>query len=108
VKAFNHIGYHDLEEQARPTGGPGRTAIAIAGDDPADLATVTALVDALGFDPVIAGPLANGVRFEPGTELFGADVDADEVDTRLNRFPESTRGRIVAGVRAERRAGARS
>jgi len=108
VKAFNHIGYHDLEEQARPMGGPGRTAIAIAGDDPADLATVTALVDALGFDPVIAGPLANGVRFEPGTELFGADVDADEVGTRLNRFPESERGRIIAAARAEMHVAARS
>ena len=108
VKAFNHIGYHDLEEQARPTGGRGRTAVAIAGDDPADLAAVAALVDALGFDPVIAGPLAKGLRFEPGTELFGADVDADEVRTRLNRFPESERGRVIAGSRAETLTGAQS
>ncbi len=108
VKAFNHVGYHDLEAQARPTGGPGRTAMAIAGDDPADLAAVAALVDALGFDPVIAGPLAKGVRFEPGTELFGADVDAVEVRARLNRFPESERGRIIAGSRAEAPVGAHS
>jgi len=90
VKAFNHIGYHDLEDRARPGGGPGRTAIAIAGDDPADLATVASLVDALGFDPVIAGPLAEGIRFQPGTELFGADVDADEVKARLERFPHKS------------------
>jgi predicted dinucleotide-binding enzyme len=106
VKAFNHVGYHDLEEQARPIGGQGRTAIAIAGDDPADLAAVAAVVDALGFDPVIAGPLATGVRFEPGTELFGADVDADEVRAMLNRFPESKRGRIIVGAPAEMPAGA--
>jgi predicted dinucleotide-binding enzyme len=99
VKAFNHMGYHDLEDEAQPTGAPGRRAIAIAGDDPADVATVAALVDALGFDPVIAGPLAEGVRFEPGTELFGADVDAGEVRARLDRFPGSERGRIVAEAR---------
>jgi predicted dinucleotide-binding enzyme len=99
VKAFNHMGYHDLEDEARQTGAPGRRAIAIAGDDPADVATVAALVDAFGFDPVIAGPLAEGVRFEPGTELFGADIDAAEVRARLDRFPGSERGRIVAMAR---------
>jgi predicted dinucleotide-binding enzyme len=101
VKAFNHMGYHDLEDEARPAGEAGRKAIAIAGDHPADLAAVAALVDALGFDPVVAGPLAEGVRLEPGTELFGADVDADEVRAMLARFPESERGRTVAHARAE-------
>ncbi|MET0417972.1 MAG: NADPH-dependent F420 reductase, partial [Actinoplanes sp.] len=86
VKAFNHMGYHDLEEGARPAGAPGRTAIAIAGDDPRDVAEVTALVDAFGFDAVPAGPLAEGVRMEPGTELFGANTDAADVRAMLDRF----------------------
>ncbi|MET0419516.1 MAG: NAD(P)-binding domain-containing protein [Actinoplanes sp.] len=86
VKAFNHMGYHDLEEGARPPGTPGRTAIAIAGDDPDDVAEVAALVDAFGFDTVPAGPLAEGVRMEPGTELFGANTDAAEVRAMLDRF----------------------
>ncbi|MEU8082980.1 NAD(P)-binding domain-containing protein [Micromonospora sp. NPDC049101] len=100
VKAFNHMGYHDLEDEARPAGSAGRKAIAIAGDDATDLATVAALVDALGFDPVVAGRLAEGVRLEPGSELFGANVSADEVRAMLDRFPESERGRTIAAARA--------
>jgi predicted dinucleotide-binding enzyme len=100
VKAFNHMGYHDIEEGARPAGTPGRKAIAIAGDDTSDVAAVAAFVDALGFDPVIAGHLAEGVSMEPGTELFGANADATEVSAMLDRFPGSERGRIVGQARA--------
>jgi predicted dinucleotide-binding enzyme len=86
VKAFNHLGYHDLEDRARPARSGDRVAIAIAGDHTADLREAAALVDALGFDPVIAGPLAEGVRFQPGSELFGAAEPAGEVRARLARF----------------------
>ncbi|MGC4811069.1 NADPH-dependent F420 reductase [Micromonospora sp. DT228] len=100
VKAFNHMGYHDLEDGSRPRRTPDRKAIAIAGDDVTDLATVATLVDALGFDPVVAGPLAEGVRLEPGSELFGANVSADEVRAMLDRFGDSERGRTIAAARA--------
>ncbi|WP_062436584.1 NADPH-dependent F420 reductase [Herbidospora daliensis] len=93
VKAFNHMGYHDLEDGALPPGAPGRRAIAVAGDDPADVAVVSGIVDDLGFDPVVAGPLAEGVRMEPGTEPFGANVEAAELRAMLDRFPQSERGR---------------
>ena len=98
VKAFNHMGYHDLEEGARPAGSPDRKAIAIAGE-PGDAAEVATIVDALGFDPVIAGPLSEGVRLEPHTEMFGANVGAAEVRTLLERFPDSPRGKAVAEAR---------
>jgi predicted dinucleotide-binding enzyme len=102
VKAFNHMGYHDLESGARPPGAADRKAIALAGDDPDDVGTIAAFIDALGFDPVVAGPLAEGVRMQPGTELFGANTDATEVRAMLDRFPDSEHGRLVAEARATR------
>src|SRR5262249_36647108 len=52
VKALNHIGYHELEDRARPAGAPDRRAAGVAGDDPAAVAAVAGLIDRIGYDPV--------------------------------------------------------
>ena len=101
IKAFNHVGYHELDEGWRPSGAPDRKAIAIAGDNPADLDTVAKIVDAFGFDPALAGTLHDSINLEPGSELFGASLSADEVRDALGRFADSERGRIVASARRD-------
>ncbi|MWB98517.1 NADPH-dependent F420 reductase [Agromyces seonyuensis] len=83
VKAFNHMGYHDLEEETRPVGASGRKAIAVAGDRDADVRAVAALVDDLGFDPLPIGSLRNGRALEPGGPAFGADVDRATLERLL-------------------------
>ncbi|WP_084073616.1 NADPH-dependent F420 reductase [Demequina sp. NBRC 110052] len=99
VKALGHMSLYELENLAFPLGHPERRGAAIAGDHPRDVATVARLVDMLGFDPVALGSLADGVRFEPGTEAFGADESADELAAMLHRFWDSQRGRVVARAR---------
>lgn len=79
VKAFNHMGYHDLYDGPRPVGEEGRKAIAIAGDDSADVDAVAEVVDAFGFDPLLIGALAEGVRLQPGQASFGANLPAGEL-----------------------------
>lgn len=79
VKALNHMGYHDLESEARPVGEEGRKAIALAGDCRDDRAFVAQLIDRLGFDALDIGRLAAGVKLEPGSPAFGANVRADRL-----------------------------
>jgi len=83
VKAFNNIRAQHLLEHGKPAGTPGRIALPVAGDDEAAKSTVLALVDELGFDPVDAGALAASWRQQPGTPVYGADLDADGVRAAL-------------------------
>jgi predicted dinucleotide-binding enzyme len=83
VKAFNNIRAQHLLEHGRPTGAPGRIALPVAGDDETAKAVVLTLVDELGFDPVDAGGLAESWRQQPGTLVYGADLDADGVRAAL-------------------------
>lgn len=100
VKALNHASVWELEHLALPAGHPDRRGIAVAGDDSDAVTTVCELIDSLGFDPVRAGRLAEGVRFEPGTEAFGADALTADLRAMLERFWDSQRGRVVARARA--------
>ncbi|WP_157251445.1 NADPH-dependent F420 reductase [Nonomuraea typhae] len=70
VKAFNTITPHQLGTLARPAGAPDRSALPIAGDDPDAKAAATRLLDALGYDAVDIGALADGWRSEPDTPLY--------------------------------------
>ena len=71
VKVFNNIVFTHIETLARPAGAPDRSAMAIAGDDADAKAAVVAFLDALGWDAVDAGPLAEGWRFEKDTPAYG-------------------------------------
>ena len=87
IKVFNGIYAQHLLDRHSPAGSPGRMALPVAGDDAAAKAKVMSLVDELGFDPVDAGSLADSWRMQPGTPVYGAEIDADGVRKALADAP---------------------
>ena len=83
LRAFNHVGYHELDAEARPVGDPERRALAIAGDDAPARAALAAVIDRMGFDPVDAGPLSRARAFAIGTPLFGAPLGRVDLQNAL-------------------------
>ena len=89
VKALNHIGYHELEDRARPAGAPGRRASGLAGDDPAAVATVAELTDRIGYDPVRLGGLPAGRVLQPGGPVFGQVLTVPEFERAVHQDARS-------------------
>jgi hypothetical protein len=83
VKAFNTMMAQHIVEHGRPAGAPGRIAIPVAADDEDAKRTVMELVESLGFDAVDGGGLDDSWRQEPGTPVYGTDLDADGVRAGL-------------------------
>jgi predicted dinucleotide-binding enzyme len=79
VKSLNQLGYHELEEHRRPRGAADRIAVGAAGDDRVAVRAVMRLIDRLGFDPVDAGGLENGLALEPDGSPFAVTHTADEL-----------------------------
>ncbi len=76
IKTFNNIYSRHLLERGVAPGAPGRIALPVAGDDAAAKAVVLDLVESLGFDAVDAGGLAESWRQQPGSPVYGTDLDA--------------------------------
>lgn len=83
VKAFNNIYSVDLMEKGVAAGTAGRIALPVSGDDAEAKRTVLALIDELGFDGVDNGGLDDSWRHQPGTPVYTANSDLEQLRTRL-------------------------
>ncbi len=70
VKGFNNIYVDHLAVLSRPAGDPERSTLTIAGEDAAAKETVTAFLDAIGYDALDLGPLAEGWRVQRDTSAY--------------------------------------
>lgn len=80
VKSLNHLGYHEMEDDPAPAGDALRRALAVVSDDGDARAVVATIIDAIGFDPVDGGALANGRVLQPGFDVFGRELNANELE----------------------------
>ena len=83
VKALNHIGYHELEDRARPAGAQDRRAAGVASDNPAAAAVIAGLVDRIGYDPVRLDSLRAGRVLQPGGPVFGIVLPRPEFEQAI-------------------------
>jgi len=78
VKAFNHIGYHEMEADRSARGSAGRRALGVAADHAKAAELVATVVDAVGYDVITVPRLRDGSAFEPGGPVFGARLTASQ------------------------------
>jgi predicted dinucleotide-binding enzyme len=88
VKALSHMGYHELYDGPREKGAEDRKSIAIAGDSLEDVATVSNIIDRLGFDPLPIGQLSEGIHLEPGHPAFGANLSKGRLKDSVDSDPQ--------------------
>jgi len=90
-KVFNGIYWKKLLEDGKPQGAQDRIALPVAGEDGPGRDLVHDLVDQLGFDPVHAGPISESWRQQPGTQVYGTDLNAAAAERALaEASPERT------------------
>ncbi|HEV8448191.1 MAG TPA: NAD(P)-binding domain-containing protein [Gemmatimonadaceae bacterium] len=83
VKAFNTMYAKNILERGRAADQSGRLALPVAGDDPEAKALVLRLIDELGFDGVDTGKLADSWRQQPGTPVYGAEMNSERAQAAL-------------------------
>jgi predicted dinucleotide-binding enzyme len=74
-----------MDEHARPSSDPLRRALAVASDDTDAKRFVSAFIDSVGFDPVDAGSLADGIHLQTGTAVFGRELGRAEFERMIGR-----------------------
>lgn len=85
VRAFTSVPHWSIRDDAHRPGD--RVAVALAGDDKEALSIAQRLVQDAGFEPVVVGGLADAIRFDVGSPVFGRSMTAREMRAALGLQP---------------------
>ncbi|WP_188780388.1 NADPH-dependent F420 reductase [Marmoricola endophyticus] len=72
VKTFSGIRWDHLGDLAQPSGAEDRSTLLVAGDDAEAKERAASFLDAIGYDALDAGSLAESWRFENGQPAYTA------------------------------------
>lgn len=97
VKAFNHMGYHDLYDEATVIVGQKiKKALALASDDKKASEQVAQIVSDFGFEPLLLASLHEGIKLQPGITTFGANLTKVELQRAIDNYAQSEFGKKIA------------
>jgi hypothetical protein len=85
VKAFNHIPAPEIIDHAQSAHTDDRRALTVHGDETAAVERVSALIDEIGFDALVAGGLAESWRIQRDTPGYGPRLTAAELREKLGQ-----------------------
>jgi 8-hydroxy-5-deazaflavin:NADPH oxidoreductase len=74
LKIFNSIHAPTIVKGGLAAGDPKRICLPVAGDDDGQKRTIIEMCDAIGFDGLDAGTLAESWRQQPGTPVYCRDL----------------------------------
>jgi len=94
IKALNTILTECLENCGRPKNASDRIAVPISGDDPTAKNMIVELVDSMGFDAYDAGDLALSWRLQPGSPVYGTNLDLKQLIPSLSRANKEAMPRL--------------
>jgi predicted dinucleotide-binding enzyme len=83
LKLFNAIHAPTIVKGGLPKGDPKRICLPVAGDDAGEKRTIIAMCDAIGFDGLDAGTLAESWRQQPGTPVYCRDFPLPQARAAL-------------------------
>lgn len=96
VKGFNHVGYHDLDDESILVNKKDQlTAIAIAGDNTMANQKVADVIRDFGFDEIILDKLASGIKLQPGMPTFGANLNKKDLKKAIDNYQTTKFGNLV-------------
>lgn len=99
VKGFNNIFFRHLAVLGRPAGSAERSTLPIWGDDASAVEDAVRLLDALGYDALVAGDLDESWRAENGQPVYVHPYSADEEMTPQRAGTEAIREALAAATR---------
>ncbi len=89
VKAFNTLGFADLQSGAFRS-GKDRWAIFVAGDDAEAKRIVSGLIESIGFVPIDTGSLREGGRLQqPGSPIYAKRLTEEQARALLQSLKKS-------------------
>ncbi|MEV0729638.1 NADPH-dependent F420 reductase [Polymorphospora sp. NPDC050346] len=100
VKGFNNIFFAHLASLGRPAGAADRTALPVAGDDPAAKRAIADFLDSIGYDTVDIGPLAENWRTQRDTPVYVTPYGAFDDPLGTPADAPTIRDAVAAATRA--------